>query len=50
MNENSAKTTSAFQAIRAIDFTVIFVRHMGAMRHFYKTVLGFSLQRVLSSG
>ncbi|SEI16026.1 VOC family protein [Tardiphaga sp. OK245] len=50
MNEQGAGTRSAFQAIRAIDYTVIFVRDMDAMRHFYETLLGFSLQRVLSSG
>ena len=50
MNEQGAGTKSAFQAIRAIDYTVIFVRDMDAMRHFYETLLGFSLQRVLSSG
>lgn len=50
MEERSADTRSAFQAIRAIDYTVIFVRDMEAMRCFYETVLGFSLQRVLSSG
>jgi catechol 2,3-dioxygenase-like lactoylglutathione lyase family enzyme len=50
MDEQGAGTESAFQAIRAIDYTVIFVRDMDAMRHFYETLLGFSLQRVLSSG
>jgi catechol 2,3-dioxygenase-like lactoylglutathione lyase family enzyme len=50
MDEQGADTKSAFQAIRAIDYTVIFVRNMDAMRRFYETVLGFSLQRVLSSG
>jgi len=50
MDEQGAGTKSAFQAIRAIDYTVIFVRDMDAMRHFYETLLGFSLQRVLSSG
>jgi lactoylglutathione lyase len=50
MDEQSADIRSAFQAIRAIDYTVIFVRDMDAMRRFYETVLGFSLQRVLSPG
>jgi lactoylglutathione lyase len=50
MDEQGAGTKSAFQAIRAIDYTVIFVRDMDAMRRFYETVLGFSLQCVLSSG
>jgi catechol 2,3-dioxygenase-like lactoylglutathione lyase family enzyme len=39
---------SALQAIRAIDYTVIFVRDMAAMRRFYKDVLGFPLLRELS--
>lgn len=39
---------SAFSAIRAIDYTVIFVRDMGAMQHFYQNVLGFVLLRELS--
>jgi catechol 2,3-dioxygenase-like lactoylglutathione lyase family enzyme len=41
---------SAFRAIRAIDYTVIFVRDMVAMRRFYEDVLGFPLQRELSPG
>jgi catechol 2,3-dioxygenase-like lactoylglutathione lyase family enzyme len=40
----------AFQAIRAIDYTVIFVRDMAAMRRFYEGVLGFPLLRQLSPG
>jgi catechol 2,3-dioxygenase-like lactoylglutathione lyase family enzyme len=39
---------SAFQAIRSIDYTVIFVRDMAAMRSFYEGILGFALQRELS--
>ena len=35
----------AFKAIRAIDYTVIFVRDMAAMRRFYEDVLGFALLR-----
>ena len=42
--------TSAFRAIRAIDYTVIFARDMAAMRRFYEEVLGFSLLRELSPG
>ena len=34
--------------IRQIDYTVIFVRDMAAMRHFYGTVMEFPLERVLS--
>ncbi|MFO1108973.1 MAG: VOC family protein [Bradyrhizobium sp.] len=39
-----------FQAIRAIDYTVIFVRDMAAMRRFYEGVLGLPLVRELSPG
>lgn len=39
---------SPFHAIRAIDYTVIFVRDMAAMRRFYEGVLAFSLLRELS--
>ena len=41
---------SAFKAIRAIDYTVIFVRDMAAMRRFYGEVLGFPMTRELSAG
>ncbi len=41
---------SAFQAIQAIDYTVIFVRDMAAMRRFYEDILGFSFVRELSQG
>lgn len=41
---------SAFKAIRAIDYTVVFVRDMAAMRRFYEEVLGFPLVRELSAG
>jgi len=41
---------SAFRAIRAIDYTVIFVRDMAAMRRFYQDILGFPLRRELSPG
>jgi catechol 2,3-dioxygenase-like lactoylglutathione lyase family enzyme len=44
------RADSAFQAIRAIDYTVIFVRDMKAMRCFYEDVLGFALSRELSAG
>jgi catechol 2,3-dioxygenase-like lactoylglutathione lyase family enzyme len=47
VNERNPQT-SAFKAIRAIDYTVIFVRDMAAMRRFYEDVLGLSLQRELS--
>ena len=39
---------SPFHAIRAIDYTVIFVRDMTAMRRFYENVLALSLLRELS--
>jgi len=41
---------SPFQAIRAIDYTVIFVRDMAAMRRFYEGILRFPLVRELSPG
>jgi catechol 2,3-dioxygenase-like lactoylglutathione lyase family enzyme len=41
---------SPFQAIRSIDYTVIFVRDMTAMRRFYEDVLCFPLTRELSPG
>lgn len=50
MNEQHPPSRSAFQAIRAIDYTVIFVRDMEAMRRFYGDVLRFPLVRELSPG
>jgi catechol 2,3-dioxygenase-like lactoylglutathione lyase family enzyme len=41
---------SAFRAIRAIDYTVVFARDMDAMRRFYEDILGFRLFRELSPG
>jgi catechol 2,3-dioxygenase-like lactoylglutathione lyase family enzyme len=49
-NGGNPHSGSAFQAIRAIDYTVIFVRDMAAMRGFYEDVLGFPLLRELSPG
>jgi catechol 2,3-dioxygenase-like lactoylglutathione lyase family enzyme len=46
MNEQD----SPFRAIRAIDYSVIFVRDMAAMRRFYEDILGFPLLRELSPG
>lgn len=43
-------TDSPFQSIGAIDYTVIFVRDMAAMRGFYEGILGFALLRELSRG
>ena len=48
MNERNPHSSSPFQAIRAIDYTVIFVRDMAAMCSFYEDVLGFPLLRELS--
>ena len=50
MNERNPHSGSAFQAIRAIDYTVIPVRDMAAMRRFYEDIVGFSLLRELSPG
>jgi catechol 2,3-dioxygenase-like lactoylglutathione lyase family enzyme len=44
------RSGSAFRAIRAIDYTVIFARDMAAMRRFYEDVLGFPPLRELSPG
>jgi catechol 2,3-dioxygenase-like lactoylglutathione lyase family enzyme len=48
VNVPSRNASSAFRSIRAIDYTVVFVRDMAAMRHFYEQVLGFPLIRELS--
>jgi catechol 2,3-dioxygenase-like lactoylglutathione lyase family enzyme len=50
VNEPNPHSGSPFRAIRAIDYTVIFVRDMAAMRRFYEDILGFSLSRELSPG
>lgn len=47
---NEQKSGSAFRAIRAIDYTIIFARDMAAMRGFYEGTLGFPLLRELSPG
>jgi catechol 2,3-dioxygenase-like lactoylglutathione lyase family enzyme len=47
--EPDQRTRSPFHAIRAIDYTVIFVRDMVAMRRFYEGVLAFPLLRELSA-
>jgi catechol 2,3-dioxygenase-like lactoylglutathione lyase family enzyme len=46
----AAGSMTAFKAIRAIDYTVIFVRDMTAMRRFYEDVLGLPMVRELSAG
>ena len=50
MTERHPQVASPFQAIRAIDYTVIFVRDMTAMRCFYEGVLRFPVSRELSPG
>ena len=40
---------SPFQAIRAVDYTVIFARDMTAMRRFYEDIMQFALTRELSA-
>ena len=50
MTERHPQVASPFQAIRAIDYTVIFVRDMTAMRRFYEGVLRFPVSRELSPG
>jgi catechol 2,3-dioxygenase-like lactoylglutathione lyase family enzyme len=47
-DQQASRSGSAFRAIRAIDYTVIFARDMAAMRCFYEDVLGFPLLRELS--
>jgi catechol 2,3-dioxygenase-like lactoylglutathione lyase family enzyme len=49
VNEQIPPSGSPFHAIRAIDYTVLLVRDMAAMRHFYETVLRFPLIRELSA-
>jgi catechol 2,3-dioxygenase-like lactoylglutathione lyase family enzyme len=48
--ESNSPAASAFQSIRAIDYTVVFVRDLAAMRRFYEDVLRFPLLRELSPG
>jgi catechol 2,3-dioxygenase-like lactoylglutathione lyase family enzyme len=47
-SEPPPRTRSPFSTIRAIDYTVIFVRDMAAMRRFYENVLAFPPLRELS--
>lgn len=47
-DEQTKPTRSPFSAICAIDYTVIFVRDMVAMRRFYEHVLALPLLRELS--
>jgi catechol 2,3-dioxygenase-like lactoylglutathione lyase family enzyme len=48
VNEPNPNSGLAFKAIRAIDYTVIFVRDMPVMRRFYEDILAFPLLRELS--
>lgn len=50
VSERNLPSDSPFQAIRAIDYTVIFVRDMPRMRRFYEDVLRFQVARELSPG
>jgi len=50
VNDQNPPTTSPFQSIRTIDYTVILVRDMAAMRRFYEEILRFPLTRELSAG
>ena len=50
VTDQNTPTASPFHAIRAVDYTVILVRDMAAMRRFYEEVLRFSLTRELSAG
>jgi catechol 2,3-dioxygenase-like lactoylglutathione lyase family enzyme len=50
MNDQNPPATSPFHAIRAIDYTIIIVRDMAAMRRFYEGILRFPLTRELSAG
>ena len=50
MSPQDPHPASAFRAIGAIDYTVVFVRDMAAMRRFYEDILGFALLRELSAG
>lgn len=48
MIEKTPESGSPFEAIQAIDYTVIIVRDMDAMRHFYEDILKFPFLRELS--
>jgi catechol 2,3-dioxygenase-like lactoylglutathione lyase family enzyme len=50
MSDQNPPSASPFQSIRAIDYTVIIVRDMAAMRRFYEGVLCLPLTRELSAG
>lgn len=48
MSQPHFNSSSAFRSIKGIDYTVILVRDMGAMRDFYERILGFPLARELA--
>src|SRR4029079_553926 len=50
MTDQNPLATSPFSSIRTIDYTVILVRDMAAMRSFYEEVLRFPMTRELSAG
>ena len=50
MTDQNPPTTSPFHSIRAVDYTVVLVRDMAAMRRFYEGILCFPLTRELSEG
>lgn len=47
-SRSRGRRRSPLRAIRRIDYSVILVRDMAAMRRFYQDVLGFALARTLS--
>ncbi len=50
MASSAAETQNPFKTISKIDYTIIYVRDMAAMRGFYEKVMSFELQRELSTG
>jgi len=48
LSEAGSNPPSAFRSIKAIDYTVVFVRDMTAMRDFYERIMGFPLARELA--
>jgi len=48
VNERNPDSGSAFGAVGAIDYTVIFARDMAAMRRFYEDILALRFSRQLS--
>jgi catechol 2,3-dioxygenase-like lactoylglutathione lyase family enzyme len=49
MTDQNSPPTSPFNSIRAIDYTVIIVRDMAAMRRFYEEILRFPMTRELAA-